>query len=131
MKHILTDSERARIAKLLNLGMNTQETAEIVGVSKSTVNYIGQAYRACLAKDFDTLTRLYPAVKPTVEWACRFTNTEYNFEAPVPEKESKSVAVKESTESVPALITRNEVIAYYNALSDIRELLTEIRDLLK
>lgn len=129
MKHNLTDKERDHIVKLLNLGMSAKETAELLGVSSSTVFYISQAYRACLAKDFDTLNRLYRQnVRPTVEWALRFTNTEFVYEF---EEDSAASVAEESNDTVPAEVPDSKDTELYKTLMDIRDILNEIRDILK
>ena len=131
MKHKLTNKERAHIVKLLNLGISAQETSEIVGVSVSTVFYTRQAYEACIAKDYATITRLYQSIRATMEWALNFTNTEYSSETPLTEEESAASIVEESNDDVPAASFDNKEADLYKALADICDVLNEIRDLLK
>lgn len=123
MKHNLTDKERDHVIKLLNLGMSAQETSELLGIAKSTVFYIKQAYKACLAKDYDTLTRMCNHVKATVEWAVKFTKTPFVFEVPLSEEDSATTVDDESNNRENADLQKT--------LTDIRDLLIEIRDILK
>lgn len=132
LKPRLTDDDRNNCLRLINCGLSTNEIATIMRISKSTVSYIRQAHTACLAKDWSTLQRLSIEVKSTVEWAMKLTGMDKVFEEeflkepeqPEPEVEAPKV------EPVPYIHPGN-LYEMYEVLTDIRSLLTEIRDILK
>lgn len=135
-KHNLSDEERNQILKLMNCGLATQEIADIMHVSKSTISYIRQAHTACLDNDWSTLQRLSSSgVRPTVDWAMKLTGVDKVFEETFKkprENVEEPVAVAEEGKVVDTLpITREDFLAMYSTMQDIRSLLTEIRDVLK
>ncbi len=132
-KHNLSDEERNQCLRLMNCGITTQEIADIMHISKSTVSYIRQAHTACLAKDWDTLQKLSTTGhRPVVDWAMKITGADKIFEETFkkPEEPVKEVAREEDI-VVTEPITREDVLAMYGTLQDIRSLLVEIRDMLK
>ena len=130
-KRNLTDDDRNHCLKMLSCGLSTAEIAEIMGVSTSTVYYVRQAHTACLSKDFDTLRMLAKKCYPVVHWATQLTNTALpDEEIPVVE-EPEVKSVPEEKPDAHAIITREFMLAAFDVFSDIRNLLTEIRDILK
>ena len=130
-KRNLTDDDRNNCLKLLSCGLSASEIADIMGVSASTVYYIRQAHAACLSKDFDTLRMLDKKCSPVVRWATQLTNTAFPDEAVPVVEEPVTPAEPEEKPAANTILTREFMLATFDALSDIRNLLTEIRDLLK
>lgn len=135
-KHNLSDEERNQILKLMNCGLATQEIADIMHVSKSSISYIRQAHTACVDKDWSALQRLSTSgSRPAVEWAMKLTGVDKIFEETFKkprENVEEPVAVAEEGKVVDTLpITREDFLAMYATMQDIRSLLTEIRDVLK
>ena len=127
----LTNDDRAACIKLSTCGLSNQEIADILKVSYSSVAYIKQIYAACLDKDFDTLRRLSANHNATIVWATQLTNTTFpDEEIPaVEEPEEKSVPAEKP--SANDILVREFMSATFDVISDIRNLLTEIRDILK
>lgn len=131
-KHNLSDEERNQCLRLMNCGLATQEIAEIMHISKSTVSYIRQSHTACLAKDWDTLQKLSTTGhRPVVDWAMKITGADKEFLETFG-KPTEPVEVAEAGKIVDnPPITRDDFLAMYATMQDIRSLLTEIRDTLK
>ena len=130
----MTDDARNQCIKLCSYGVSTQEIADIMKVSYSSIAYIKQIYRACVDKDFDTLRRLSANHNSTIQWAMQLTGITFpdekiqvTEESAVPEES----AVSEEKPAATDILTREFMLAAFDALSDIRNLLTEIRDILK
>ena len=132
VKPRLTDEDRNNCLRLINCGLSTNEIAKIMHISKSTVSYIRQAHTACLAKDWPTLQKLSVEVKTTVEWAMKLTGMDKVFEEEFPKEPEQPEPEVEApkTEPVPYIHPGN-LYEMYEVLTDIRSLLTEIRDILK
>ena len=126
----LTDDDRNHCLKLSTCGLSNQEIADIMKTSSSSVAYIKQIHNACLNKDFDTLHRLSTNHGATIAWAMQLTGISFPDEkTPVAEEpEAKSAPAEKPV--ADAIITREFMLATFDALSDIRNLLTEIRDIL-
>ena len=129
-KRRLTDEDRNQCLKLITCGLSTQDIADIMKCSRSAVAFIKQTYNACLSKDFDTLRRLSTNHNSTVLWAMQLTGITFPDNAPAV-SEPKVPDKAEEKPSADAVITREFMLATFDALSDIRNLLTEIRDILK
>lgn len=126
----LTDEDRNQCLKLITCGLSTQDIADIMKSSRSAVAFIKQTYNACLSKDFDTLRRLSASHNSTVVWAMQLTGITFPDNAPVV-KEPKVPDKTEEKPTADTIISREFMLATFDALSDIRSLLTEIRDILK
>jgi hypothetical protein len=128
----LTDDDRNACLKLSTCGLSNQEIADIMKTSMSTVAYLKQAHTACLSKDFDTLHRLSVGHSSTVAWAMQLTGTSFPDTTTVPAVEEPVTTVEpEEKPAASAILTREYMLATFDVLSDIRSLLTEIRDILK
>ena len=133
----LTDEDRNACMKLSACGLSNQEIADIMKVSYSSVAYIKQIYAACLDKDFDILRRLSANHTPTISWAMQLTGIEFPCEEIQPMEEPtvpEESVVQTGPEEKPAaadILTREFMLAAFDVFSDIRSLLTEIRDILK
>lgn len=121
----LTDADRDHCMKLSHCGLSAQEIADIMKISTSAVAYIRQAYNACLNKDFDTLLTISRNHNSTVLWAMQLTGIAFPAEVLVNEEEPTVDTEPEEKPDVP------DSTAIEDVLSDIRNLLTEIRDILK
>lgn len=133
VKHHLTDKDRDDVLKLLTCGLSTQEVAEIMHISKSTVCYIRQAHTACINKDWSTLQRLSTSIPAVTDWAMKGTGLDKEFLETFP-KEPEAQPVQESAPApvvAEPIITREDFMTLSNTLQDICCLLTEIRDMLK
>lgn len=119
----LTDADRDHCMKLSHCGLSLQEIADIMKISTSAVAYIRQAYNACVQKDFDTLRTISRNHNSTALWAMNLTGLA--FPAEVLAEELDAPTEPEETPDVP------DATAIEDVLSDIRNLLTEIRDILK
>jgi hypothetical protein len=128
-----TDADRDNVRRLSECGMTTREIADILHIGKSSVGYIKSAYAACVNKDYATLRNLCGYVRPTVEWAMRITNTDPSVLNAAPKSEPVKDIVPELAPPpvVPQTITRSDYLAMLDAMLDIRNLLIEIRDVLK
>ena len=126
----LTDEERNQCLKLCTCGLSNQEIADIMKTSQSAVAYIKQTYNACLNKDFDTLRKLSASHNSTVVWAMQLTGIEFPEVAPIVEEPEVPAKAEEKPDAHDTL-TREFMLATFDMLSDIRNLLTEIRDILK
>ena len=124
-KKVYTDADRDNVRRLAECGMTTREIADIMHIGKTTVGYIKSAYTACVNKDYDILRNLYSYVKPTVLWAMRITNTDPSV---LEDTESELAPEVKSPEMATQPITRADYLAMLDAVLDIRNLLTEIRD---
>ena len=129
----LNDVDRDSVLKLVNCGLSSVEIATITHISKSSINNIRQAYNACIEQDWSTLQRLSTTIRPTVDWAMRVTGADKVFaeifhQDPKPGDEPKTQA---DPAPVPDPITREDYLAMYATMQDIRALLIEIRDTLK
>ena len=127
-KHNLSDEERNQCLRMLNCGITTQEIADIMHISKSTVSYIRQAHTACLAEDWSLLQKLHATGhRPMVEWALKITNSEVKYK----EYFSLVPATAEPEQSAPstdASVSNEDILS---VLKDIRMVLVEIREMLK
>ena len=121
----LTDDDRNAILKLSTCGLSLQEIADITKTSRSAVGFVKQAYNACLNKDFDTLRRLFASHQTTVAWAMQLTGLAF------PDNIPEVSATVEKAQDTHPIITREFMLSTFDVLSDIRSLLTEIRDILK
>lgn len=133
-KHRLTDKDRNDALKLLTCGLGTQEIAEIMHISRASVGYIRQAHTACINKDWSTLQRLSTSIPAVTEWAMKVTGLDKEFLETFP-KEPEEQPVQESAPEpvvVPEpVVTREDFLAMYATMQDVRSLLIEIRDMLK
>lgn len=129
--HWLTDDERNAVLKLTGCGLTNQDIADILHISYSSVAYIKQAYTACLDKDFDTLRRLSKISNPSVVWAMQVTGTSFPQDEVTEEEPDVQGGPEEKSGVDENIVTREFMLATFDALSDIRNLLTEIRDILK
>ena len=130
-RHWLTDADRDNILRLYECGLSAKEIAPIMKISKSAIQYIKQAHTACVEKDWSTLQRLSTYCRPTVDWAMKLTGTDEVFL-----KEFPKVDEPKQNETEPVVANDgplHPLNAYeiYSVLTDIRSLLTEIRDILK
>ena len=132
-KHHLSDEERNQILKLINCALPTREIAKIMHISNSTVSYVRQAHTACIDKDWNTLQRLSAGpARATTAWAMKITGTDKVFLETFGKPVDEPVEVAEEGKVVAtASITREDFLAMYATMQDIRSLLTEIRDTLK
>ena len=134
-KHNLSDEERNQCLRLMNCGLATQEIADIMHISKSSVSYIRQAHTACLAKDWSALQKLSTTgSRPAVDWAMKITGTDKIFEETFKKPaEPDEVVETPNDTTVPSAdaVTREDILGMYATLQDIRSLLVEIRDILK
>ena len=126
----LTDKDREAVLKLITCGLPTKEIADIMHISTSTVSYIRQAHAACLNKDWSTLQRLSIDSSATTEWAMRITGTDKVFLETFPKDDEPEVEAPKSEPAVE-VVTREEFLALYASVQDIRNLLIDIRDILK
>lgn len=131
VKRHLTDTDRETVIKLANCGMSISETVNIMHISKSTVSYIRQAHQACLDKDWNALQKLSTVVRPTVDWAMKVTGTDIAFLETFGKPEEQTEVAKEGDITYTNPITREDFLAMYGTMQDIRSLLIEIRDVLK
>ena len=132
-KRHITDKDRDDVLKLLTCGLSTQEIAEIMHISKSTVSYIRQAHTACVNKDWSTLQRLSTSISAITEWAMKVTGLDKEFLETFP-KEPEEQPAQESAPApvvVEPIRTREDFMTLSNTMQDICCLLTEIRDMLK
>jgi len=129
-KRRLTDEDRNACLKLITCGLSNQEIADIMKTSASSVAYIKQIHTACLSKDFDTLRRLSTNHNSAVLWAMQLTGITFPDNAPAVSEPK----VNDKTEEKPEandILTREYMLATFDMFSEIRNLLTEIRDILK
>lgn len=128
-RYYLLNSDRDNVLRLIGCGLSTSEIAKMLGMSKSTVSYINQAYNACVKKDVEALRKLTTFVKPTVEWAMQVTGTDASIlEEPV------IVDVPETAEEAPVVNDPHkpdDIATIVGLLSGIYNMLTDIRDMLK
>ena len=132
-KRYLTDVDRDQVLKLIGCGLSTTDIVEIMHISRSTVSYIRQAHTACIEKDWSTLQKLSTCVKPTVEWAMRITGTDKVFLEEFPKDDPEEIAKHEIDHTpnvIPETISREDFLAMYATMQDVRSLLMEIRDVL-
>jgi hypothetical protein len=128
----LTDTDRDNALRLLGCGLSVKEIAPIMKLSKSSIQYIKQAHTACIEKDWSTLQRMSTTCRPTVDWAMRVTGTDKVFLETFPKEEEPVEETKEpEVTPTPENITREDFLSMYATMSDIRNLLIEIRDILK
>lgn len=125
----ITDVERNSIIKLFTCGCNTQEIAEIMHLSKSSVSYVRQAHAAALDRDWSTLQRLSNTCEAVVRWAMKVTGAEKTFEELFKEEPEPVVELLAPCAIEP--VDPRNLYEMYEVLTDIRSLLTEIRDILK
>jgi transcriptional regulator with XRE-family HTH domain len=130
-KHRLTDKDRDQVLKLIVCGLSTDEIAEIMHISTSTVSYIRQAHTACMNKDWSTLQRLSTTTRPTVDWAMKVTGTDKVFLEEFPKVEFPELEAPVPTPEPAPCVHPGNLYEMYEVLTDIRSLLTEIRDMLK
>ena len=128
-KHWLTDRDRDAVLKLIGCGLTMVEIAEISHISRSSIQYIRQAHTACINEDWSTLQRLSTVIRPTVDWAMKVTGKDKAFLEAFPKEDTPTEAPK--TEPAPVVVTREDFLAMYATMQDIRSLLSEIRDILK
>lgn len=138
-KHTLSDEERNQCLRLMNCGLATREIADIMHISTSTVSYIRQAHTACISKDWSTLQRLSTSgpARASVEWAMKITGTDKTFletfgKPTEPEQSESDATTDDATAGeIVSTITREDFLAMYATMQDIRSLLTDIRNILK
>lgn len=135
LRRWLTDNDRDNVLKLLGCGLKVREIVDITHFSRASIDYIKQAHTACVNQDWSTLQRLSTQIRPTVDWAMRVTGTDKVFLETFkkePEKTEEPVTGPTVDETaIPDPITREDFVSMYAAMSDIRNLLIEIRDILK
>ena len=127
----LTDKDREAVLKLITCGLPTKEIADIMHISTSTVSYIRQAHTACLNRDWSTLQRLSLDSSATTEWAMRITGTDKVFAETFPKEDEPESVTGPTVDNTPNTIDPRNLYEMYEVLTDIRSLLTEIRDMLK
>lgn len=125
----ITDSDRDNILQLHKCGISTKQIESMLHISRSSINYILHAYRACVEKDYHDLRNLMKHFKPTCAWAMKVTNTDPSVLDNLPE-EVKPVEKVADPAVVPETITRNDFLAMCATMQAVRSLLTEIRDVL-
>ena len=130
-QHRLTDKERDNCLKLLTCGLRTDEVAEICGISRASVGYIRQAHTACINNDWSTLQRLSNDSRLVVDWAMRATGTDKVFAETFPKEDEPEAVTGPTVDNTPNTIDPRNLYEMYEVLTDIRSLLTEIRDMLK
>lgn len=133
-KQHITNADRDKVLILHNHGLKTKDIADMLRISKSSVNYIMQAYEACINADRLTLQKLIKFCRPTVDWAIKITNAAEIFKTPEPEPEPEpeipeiDITDFEPEQKEPANVDN---AAIYTVLCDIRNLLLDIREKLK
>lgn len=138
-RQFITNTDRDKVVILHNRGLKTKDISDMLHISKSSVNYILQAYNACINADRVTLQKLIKLCRPTVDWAIKITNAAEIFRTPEPEPEPEPEIPEiditdfepENKEPTPVTVTREDFLAMYATLQDIRSLLIEIRDSVK
>lgn len=133
-RHYLTDKDRDAALKMIKCGLTADEAAELLHISNSSVNYLRQAYNACINEDWNTLQKLSTRLKPTVEWAMRVTGVDKKLAEELMSQNDKAEEPAEQVVEPPVVvapITREDFMAMYATMQDVRNLLIEIRDVLK
>ena len=126
-KYCHTDKDRDRVLLLSNNGLSTAHIVDMLGIARSSVQNIKRAYTLCLTKQYEALSHMCAYTKPTVEWAMRVTNTDPSvIESYL--NATKPVETVTDPGIIPATITREDFLAMYATMQDIRSLLVEIRD---
>lgn len=128
IKRILTHADRDIILKLSKSGLNAIEITELTHCGRSTIYHTLQAHEACVAKDWSTIQRLSKTAAAAVEWAMKVTGTDKAFLETFGEPNTAEEPV---ATPAPEVITRDDILAMYAVMQDVRALLTEIRDTLK
>ena len=129
-RHWYTDSERDSVIRLFDAGLSANEIAKIVKVSRTVVYSIRQAHQACIARDWSTLQKMSIMNRPTVDWAMKVTGTDKVFLETFPKEDDEPEAPAPVAVPEP-VITRDDFLAMYAVMQDVRSLLTDIRDMLK
>lgn len=133
--HRLTDKDRDAILKLFMCGLPTEEIADIIHCSRSTVGYLRQAHTACINKDWSTLQKLSVHHRATVDWAMKVTGADKVFLETFPKDEpEQSETVIEHTEQktpTPEVVTREEFLALYDAVQVMRDTLIDLYNALR
>lgn len=127
----ITDTERNSIIKLFTCGCDSTEIAEIMHLSKSSVLYVRQAHNAAMNQDRSTLQRLSNTCEAVVRWAMKATGADKTFEDLFKEEPEPAVEAPAPVAVPEPVVTREDFFAMYAAMQDIRNLLIEIRDILK
>ena len=109
------------------------EIANIMHISKSTVNYIKQAHTACVEQDWNTLQRLSSASRPLADWAMRITGVDKKFLETFGNPVTNEPVTGPTVDNEPTTenISKEDFAYLKQSLSDICKLLVEIRDILK
>ena len=128
-KFCYTDKDRDNVLFLSNNGVSTSHIVNMLGIAKSSVQNIKRAYTLCLTKQYEALSLMCRYTKPTVEWAMRVTNTAPAVIEPYLNA-SKPVEKVADPAVIPETVTREDFLAMYATMQDVRSLLTEIRDVL-
>ena len=126
-KHRLTDKDRDAVLKLIVCGLSTEEIKDILHFSASTISYIRQAHNACMKQDWSTLQKLSLDTRATVDWAMKVTGTDKVFQ----ETFGEPSGCDEPAVPAPEYATKEDFLAMYATMQDVRNLLIEIRDALK
>lgn len=124
----ITDSDRDNILQLHKCGISTKQIESMLHISRSSINYILHAHRACVEKDYYDLRNLMKHFKPTVAWAMKVTNTDPSVLDNLPEevKPTEKVADPAITSET---VTREDFLAILTTLQNIRNLLIELREM--
>lgn len=135
-RHWITDADRDNVLRLYDCGLSAKEIAPIMKISRSAIQYIKQAHTACVEKDWSTLQKLSTYCRPTVDWAMKLTGTDKVFLETfgTPEKNEpaeETPTVDHTHNIIPETISRDDLLAMYATMQDVRNLLIEIRDILK
>ena len=128
----LTDADRDTIMRLTACGLSSEEIADIMKCAPSSVRYIKQIYAACINQDWEVLHRLSVSWCSATAWAMSRTGLSWDDE-PKSEPVVAEVTIDEpnnvdATHNIPL---DDVVVSMSKTLVDIRNLLTEIRDLIK
>ena len=128
-KAYITDSDRDNILKLHECGISTKEIESMLHISRSSINYILNAYKACVSKNYYALHKLMKSFKPTVAWAMKVTNTDPTVLENLPEEVKPEEAPLIAP--TPDTVTREEFIQLYDAVCVIRDTLIDLCNTLK
>jgi len=129
VRHWLTDVDRDNVMKLANCGLSSVEIATITHISRSSINNIRQAHQACVDQDWSTLQRLSTTIRHTVDWAMRVTGVDKVFAETFHQGETP--VDKPAGDDASNKVDPRNLYEMYEVLTDIRSLLTDIRDALK
>lgn len=125
----ITDSDRDNILQLHKCGISTKQIESMLHISRSSINYILHAHRACVQKDYYDLRNLMKHFKPTCAWAMKVTNTDPSVLENLPEEIKPEEAPLIAPN--PDTVTREEFIQLYDAVCVIRDTLIDLCNSLK